>query len=176
MSVTSSFALAAHATALLAFAGDEGATSSLIAASASTHPARVRRVLGLLVRAGIVRGREGAGGGYTLARPAREITLAEVFRATRGAGPLLPLHPQPPNAKCPIGAGITAALTAVDDELSAALRGALEHRTVAWLTDQAVAAASRAGHAAGAAGAIAGGGAVAAGSGAAGKRRAASQG
>ena len=161
MGVTSSFALAAHATALLAFAGDAGATSALIAASASTHPARVRRVLGLLVRAGIVRGREGAGGGYTLARPANEITLAEVFRATLGAGPLLPLHPQPPNAKCPIGAGITAALSAVDDELSAALHDALGHRTVAWLTEQAVAAASRAGHAA-AAGAVRGGGRAAA--------------
>jgi Rrf2 family transcriptional repressor of oqxAB len=173
MSVTSSFALAAHATALLAFAGDEGATSSLIAASASTHPARVRRVLGLLVRAGIVRGREGAGGGYTLARPAHEITLAEVFRATRGAGPLLPLHPQPPNAKCPIGAGITAALIAVDDELSAALQDALQHRTVAWLTQQAIAAANRAGEAAGAADAVSGGSAVPAGSAAAAEQGAA---
>ncbi|HEX7088611.1 MAG TPA: Rrf2 family transcriptional regulator [Longimicrobiales bacterium] len=154
MSVTSSFALAAHAAALLAFAGEEGATSSLIAASASTHPARVRRVLGLLVRAGIVCGREGAGGGYTLARPADEITLAEVFEATRGEGPLLPLHPQPPNEKCPIGAGITAALTAVDDELSAALREALEHRTVAWLTEQAIAAAGQAGGAGSAAGVV----------------------
>jgi Rrf2 family protein len=154
MSVTSSFALAAHAAALLAFIGEEGATSSLIAASASTHPARVRRVLGLLVRAGIVRGREGAGGGYTLARPADEITLAEVFRATRGHGTLLPLHPQPPNAKCPIGAGITAALNAVDDELSAALRDALEHRTIAWLTERAVAAAGGGGG--GAAGVAAG--------------------
>ena len=79
MAVTSAFALAAHAVALLAFRGENGATSALIAASASTHPARMRRVLGMLVRAGIVSGREGAGGGYVLARSPDEITLAEVF-------------------------------------------------------------------------------------------------
>lgn len=141
MAVTSVYALAAHAVALLAFNGEHGATSALIAASANTHPARVRRVLGLLVRAGIVSGREGAGGGYVLAKPPDAITLADVFVATRGEGLLLPLHPRPPNEKCPIGAGITAALVAVDDAMDAALRDALAHRTVAWLTSQAVAAA-----------------------------------
>lgn len=141
MAVTSVFALAAHAVALLAFRGEDGATSALIASSANTHPARVRRVLGLLVRAGLVSGREGAGGGYVLAKPPDAITLADVFHATRGEGQLLPLHPRPPNEKCPIGAGITAALVAVDDALDVALRDALAHRTVAWLTSQAVAAA-----------------------------------
>jgi len=143
MSVTSVFALAAHAVALLAFNGENGATSALIASSASTHPARVRRVLGMLVRAGIVSGREGAGGGYVLAKPPDAITLADVFIATRGEGLLLPLHPRAPNEKCPIGAGITAALVTVDDAMDAALRDALAHRTVAWLTSQVVAGAMR---------------------------------
>jgi len=143
MAVTSAFALAAHAVALLAFNGENGATSALIAASASTHPARVRRVLGMLVRAGIVSGREGAGGGYVLAKSPHEITLADVFDATRGEGLLLPLHPRPPNEKCPIGAGITAALVAVDGAMDEALRAVLATRTVAWLTSQAVAAAMR---------------------------------
>ncbi|MFO7262006.1 MAG: Rrf2 family transcriptional regulator [bacterium] len=143
MAVTSAFALAAHAVALLAFRGENGATSALIAASASTHPARVRRVLGMLVRAGIVSGREGAGGGYVLARSPDEITLAEVFDATRGEGSLLPLHPRPPNEKCPIGAGITATLVAVDEAMDEALRTVLAARTVSWLTRQALAAAMR---------------------------------
>jgi len=143
MAVTSVFALAAHAVALLAFNGEDGATSTLIASSASTHPARVRRVLGMLVRAGIVSGREGAGGGYVLAKPPDEITLADVFVATRSEGLLLPLHPRPPNEKCPIGAGITAALVAVDGAMDEALHEVLAGRTVAWLTSQAVAGAMR---------------------------------
>ena len=157
MSATTAFALATHAVALLAFHGEDGATSGLIASSASTHPARVRQVLGLLVRAGIVSAREGAGGGYVLARPADEITLADVYLATRGEGPLLPLHPRPPNEKCPIGAGITAALGAVDSAVDTALRAELAHHSVAWLTGRVVDAAAAAAAAARDGGAAAGG-------------------
>ncbi len=46
----------------------------------------LRRVLALLARAGIVGAQEGRSGGYRLARPAAEITLAEVFRAVRSPG------------------------------------------------------------------------------------------
>lgn len=41
-------------------------------------------ILGDLRRAGIVRSRRGAGGGYWLARPAHEVTLGQVLRAIDG--------------------------------------------------------------------------------------------
>lgn len=135
MTITSCFALAAHAAALLAHAGDDGATSDHLAESASTHPARVRRVLAPLVRAGLVVGREGGGGGYVLARRPADITLAELFTAL-DEGPVLRLHPQAPNARCPVGAGIMSALEDLEGEVGEAVQTALGRRTVAWLASR----------------------------------------
>ncbi len=132
VTITSCFALAAHALVLLAHNGADGATSEYIAQSASTHPARVRRVLAPLVRAGHVSAREGGGGGYVLARPPEKLTLGEVFAALE-RGPVLPLRPRAPSARCPIGAGITSALQELDGEVGDAVRIALARRSVAWL-------------------------------------------
>lgn len=142
MTVTSSFALAAHALVLLARNGDEGATSDFIAESASTHPARVRRVLAPLTRAGLVVGREGGGGGYVLGRPDEEITLGDVFAALE-AGPIFPLHPRSPDARCPVGAGITPALEELEQEVAGAVRTALAERSVAWLAGRVEAGAAQ---------------------------------
>ncbi|HEX7049950.1 MAG TPA: Rrf2 family transcriptional regulator [Longimicrobiales bacterium] len=135
MALTTSFALATHALVLLASREETGATSDFIANSASTHPARVRRVLAALGRSGIVEGREGAGGGYRLGRPAAGITLAEVFDVVVD-GPVFPLHPREPNAACPVGRGITHALEELDREALLGLREALSRRTVAWLVER----------------------------------------
>jgi len=132
VTITSCFALAAHALVLLAHCGTKGATSDDIAKSASTNPARVRRVLAPLVRAGIVAGREGGGGGYTLGRTPDAITLGDVFTAVE-EGPVLPAHPRAPNTRCPIGAGITTALEELDDDVGDAVRDVLARRSLSWL-------------------------------------------
>ena len=50
----------------------------------------LENILLALQRAGIVRSRRGARGGYYLARPADRISVGEVIRATDG--PLAPIH------------------------------------------------------------------------------------
>lgn len=132
VTITSCFALAAHAMVLLAHSGAKGATSDYIAESASTNPARVRRVLAPLVRAGLVSGREGGGGGYVLARAPDAITLGDIFAAAE-EGPVLPFHPRAPNTRCPIGSGITAALEQLEDDVGAAVRDVLARRSLRWL-------------------------------------------
>lgn len=132
MTATSCFALAAHALVLLAHCGTKGATSDYIAQSASTNPARVRRVLAPLVRAGIVAARQGGHGGYTLAQAPGAITLGDVFAAVE-EGPVLPSHPRAPNTRCPIGAGISAALERLQDDVDDAVRDALARRSLRWL-------------------------------------------
>jgi len=132
VTITSCFALAAHALVLLAHCGTKGATSDYIAESASTNPARVRRVLAPLVRAGIVAGREGGGGGYALARTPDAITLGDIFAAVE-EGPVLPSHPRAPNTRCPIGSGITAALEELEDDVGDAVRDVLARRSLRWL-------------------------------------------
>jgi len=70
--------------ALVVIAGTEGlCSSSAMAQDLKAHAVFVRRVLAQLVRAGIVQAREGRDGGYSLARSADSITLAEVYQAVK---------------------------------------------------------------------------------------------
>lgn len=135
MAISSCFALAAHALAVLVHEGSKGATSDFIAWSANTHPARVRRVLAPLSRQGIVRGKEGSGGGYVLARAPEEITLDEIFQAVE-TGPVFPVHPRSPSDDCPVGAAIIPALEILQTEVEGAVRGVLGERSLAWFVDR----------------------------------------
>ncbi|GHO97846.1 hypothetical protein KSF_078940 [Reticulibacter mediterranei] len=58
--------------------------SATIAQELKAHATFLRRVMVSLVQAQIVEAREGRDGGYRLARPPESITLADVYRATRG--------------------------------------------------------------------------------------------
>lgn len=75
------FALAVHCAGLIAFGDRKTVTSLSIAHSAGTNPVVVRRIVGQLVKAGIVDMRKGQGGGAMLARPAGKISLGEIYRA-----------------------------------------------------------------------------------------------
>lgn len=135
------FAMAAHALAVLAQSA-EGYPSAYVAASVNTHAVFLRRILGELVAAGLVRAREGRSGGYRLARPASRITLAEVYRAVEPDGPLAP-SPAEPNVRCPVGAGMRSAFAETARVAERGLTGALAGRTVADLSRRALRAARR---------------------------------
>jgi Rrf2 family transcriptional regulator, repressor of oqxAB len=130
------FAMAVHALAVLAQT-DEGYPSAYIAGSVNTHAVFLRRILRELVGAGLVEAREGRTGGYRLARPAEQITLADVYRAIEPAGPIAP-SPAEPNARCPIGAGMRGAFAEVAAAAEDGLVAALSGRTVADLSRRAL--------------------------------------
>lgn len=133
--------MAAHALAVLA-QSEEGYPSGYVAASVNTHAVFLRRILGELVSAGIVRAREGRSGGYRLARPASRITLAEVYRAVEPEGPLAP-SPAEPNVRCPVGAGMRSAFAETARVAERGLVRALAGRTVADLSRRALARGRR---------------------------------
>ncbi|MFZ6046302.1 RrF2 family transcriptional regulator [Pseudomonas sp. CR3202] len=54
-----------------------------IAKWVKVHPTRVRNLVSQLVKANILKSQRGAGGGLTLARPPREITLRDVYDAVQ---------------------------------------------------------------------------------------------
>jgi Rrf2 family protein len=135
------FAVAAHVLTYLSAAGGERPVSSdELSASTNTNPVYVRRVLGPLRDAGLVHARQGSQGGWTLDRPAADITLADVWSLLQGDEPVLGLHG--PNPKCPIGAGIQDALHDLDGAVAAALRAELGRRTIADLVRQATGSGS----------------------------------
>lgn len=69
----------------LAAATDGPLTTDEIGRRQSIPPSYLGAILAELRRATIVRARRGPEGGWTLARPASEITLADVIRAVDGA-------------------------------------------------------------------------------------------
>lgn len=120
--------MAVHALAVLS-QSREGYPSAYLAGSVNTHAVFLRRILRDLVAAGLVCAHEGRAGGYRLARPARRITLADVYRAVEPEGPLTG-SPAEPNVRCPVGAGMRRAFAETAAVASRGLLEALAGRTV----------------------------------------------
>jgi DNA-binding IscR family transcriptional regulator len=138
MSANSRLTTAIHALCWLELSarrGEDALTSERVAASLASNPALVRRSLGPLRDAGLVRTGRGPGAGWSLARPAERIRLDEVYDAL-GDDAAFALHPHQPNQECPVGFGIRPVLSDVYADADAALRRSLRRRTVADVLDQ----------------------------------------
>jgi Rrf2 family protein len=139
---SSRFVVASHVLTLLAMFSERELTSEQIAGSVNTSPVVIRRLLGQLRTAGLVRAQAGKSGGYALARPPADIRLDAVYRAVEQQ-PLFRGHPQPPNRKCPVGANILGSLEPVLAPAEQALIDALGRSTVADLLESVRARASK---------------------------------
>lgn len=76
-------------------------SSDLLAESVNTNPVVVRRLLGVLKKAGLVTTQQGKKGGVSLAREPEMITLLDIFHAV-GEESVFAFNPNPPNPKCPV--------------------------------------------------------------------------
>jgi Rrf2 family protein len=96
MRVSAKADYAVRAAAELA-AADEGPVKGEKLAEAQDIPLQfLEHILLELKHAGIVRARRGAKGGYWLAKPAKDITIAEVVRTVEG--PIAHVQSSPPEA------------------------------------------------------------------------------
>ncbi|GAB6992029.1 RrF2 family transcriptional regulator [Paenibacillus pini] len=78
--MNSEFNIAVHCLTLLSLKAEHMANSEEIAKSVCTHPARIRKVLGILRKHGYVTTKEGVGGGYLLNTETAEVTLGDLYR------------------------------------------------------------------------------------------------
>lgn len=139
MVANSRFAVAVHAAAALAYhqrLGVEYVSSEQLAASVRTNAVVVRRVIGSLVRAGIVATKEGKRGGARLARGPRQISLLEIYRAVDDASGVLAHNPNPPNRSCAVSCGIKGALAPVFGAVQDAVARTLGKATLADVLDR----------------------------------------
>jgi Rrf2 family protein len=119
---------AVRAAVELAAADDEKPVKAERIATAQGIPLNfLENILGELRHAGIVRSHRGAEGGFRLAKPAPEITIADVIRAVEG--PLASVRGGPPE-QTEYG-GASAALPRVWIAVRANLRSVVERVTVA---------------------------------------------
>ncbi|MCB0036163.1 MAG: Rrf2 family transcriptional regulator [Anaerolineales bacterium] len=110
MGISSRFAVAIHILALLEQFKDEHTTSAFIAGSVNTNPVVIRRILGMLVKAGLVEVKAGVGGA-SLIKPLTDISLFDIYEAVSsiGEGDLFSVHEQS-NPLCPVGGNIQIVL------------------------------------------------------------------
>ena len=112
----------------LAAAGDEKPVKAERIATAQDIPLNfLENILAELRHAGIVRSQRGAEGGFRLARPADQVTVADVMRAVEG--PLASVRGGPPEETSYGGAA--TALPRVWIAVRANLRGVVERVTLA---------------------------------------------
>ncbi|GII52594.1 Rrf2 family transcriptional regulator [Planotetraspora thailandica] len=123
------FAVAYHALSLLASIPGEPLSSEQMATSVGSSPVYLRRVLGLLRRAGFVESRPGIRGGWSLARSSAAISLGDVWRAVQGEEPVLGIHGPPPD--CPVGSSVSARLAEVEQRVARAIEASLDELTIA---------------------------------------------
>ena len=109
------FTVATHVMAGLAHCaavGGAGATSAALASSVNAEPSFVRRAISKLAKAGLVITTRGKNGACALARPAADITLLDIYRASE-APAAFSIHDYPIEGACPISANISACMNEV---------------------------------------------------------------
>ncbi len=112
---------------LAAASGERPVKAERIATAQDIPLNFLENILGELRHAGIVRSHRGADGGFRLARPAEEITVADIIRAVEG--PLASVRGGPPEETTYTGAA--ELLPRVWIAVRANLRKVVEHVTVA---------------------------------------------
>ncbi|HEY2317008.1 MAG TPA: RrF2 family transcriptional regulator [Solirubrobacteraceae bacterium] len=112
---------------LAAAAGDKPVKAERVATAQEIPLNFLENILGELRHAGIVRSHRGAEGGFRLAKPATEVTVADVIRAVEG--PLASVRGGPPEDAQYAGAATT--LPRVWIAVRANLRRVVENVTIA---------------------------------------------
>lgn len=136
MAANSRFAVAVHALTMLALHAGRRHSSRDIAGSVATNPVVIRRLLAELARAGLVESSHGARGGFRLARPARRISLYDVYTAVEDCGSLFAKR-EKKNEKCPVACRMAGILEGVFARVEAKIAPELKRTTLADIAAQA---------------------------------------
>jgi len=117
--------------AYLAAAGEAPHSASQVAEQTGLPAATVSKILKLLTRGGLVTSHRGAQGGYLLARPASEITAAEIIDALEG--PLALTECSVEAGSCELEA--SCLVGTAWQRINLAIRGALDEISLAELAN-----------------------------------------
>jgi DNA-binding IscR family transcriptional regulator len=103
MSISSRFSVGIHILSLIEFNKEGISSSDFLASSVNTNPAVIRKLMGMLKKAGLVEVHPGIAGAK-LARKMSEITLLDVYKAVNVVqdNELFGMH-ENPNPDCPVG-------------------------------------------------------------------------
>lgn len=135
MTGNSRFAVSIHILAYLAFRHGAAVPSAEIASSVATNPVVIRRLLSALAKSHLVTAQKGVTGGFSLARPPREISLQDVYRAVNPT-PRHGFKRISPNTECPVGAKIKSILEIAFVQAHASMEAELARTNLATIHAQ----------------------------------------
>lgn len=130
MSISSRFSVAIHILALLEINKDEVCTSEYLAGSINTNPVVVRKIIGMLKKASLVKVRPGIAG-TELGKDLSDITLFDVYKAVNVVleKELFTIHDNP-NPECLVGKNIQDTIEPFFIEAQVAMEEVLKSRTL----------------------------------------------
>jgi Rrf2 family protein len=131
MKRNSQLSMALHV--LLHLGGTTAIPSEALAKRMGSHAVVMRRTMAGLRRAGIVHSEKGHGGGWTLARPLSEVTLADVYDAL-GTPQLLAMENRTESPGCLVERAVNAALSDAFAAAEAVLLARFRSLTLAELS------------------------------------------
>ena len=131
MQISSRFTVALHIFACVEYFKDKcKVTSEFLASSINTNPVIIRRILGQLSKAGLVRVLRGTGG-IEITRPLKDITFLDVYKAVDPIedGMLFHFH-EDPDPACPVGRNIHALLDGKLQSIQEAMEDRMKEYTL----------------------------------------------
>ena len=136
MSVKSvQFAVATHIMAALGIYPGGEIGSATLADSVKADPTFVRKSLSKLSKAGLVATTRGKSGASALARPAKRITMLDIYRAS-GAPPAFAVHAYPVEKRCPVSCNLKECMAAILGRAQESFEKSLKKITLAELIRQ----------------------------------------
>jgi Rrf2 family protein len=126
------FTVAAHIMAALGYHDGEEVSSAILADSVNADPTFVRKSLSKLSKAGLVVTKRGKSGASALARPPRQITLLDIYRAS-AAPPAFAIHSYPVEKRCPVSCHLKECMSEVLSQAQYSFERSLAKITVADL-------------------------------------------
>lgn len=137
MKRSSRLSIALHALVHLQAQPGKSLTSAALATCLMTNPVVVRRVLGELREAEIVDASKGPNGGWTLSRPAEEITLRQVYEAM-GERLLVRTESDPGDKACSIVRQVDRVMTEFLDDAETLLAARLARTRLSDIAGEAL--------------------------------------
>jgi Rrf2 family protein len=129
------FTVAAHIMAVLGYSHGEEIPSATLADSVNADPTFVRKSLSKLSKAGLVVTKRGKSGASVLARPARQITLLDIYRAS-AAPPAFAIHSYPVEKRCPVSCNLKECMSGILSQAQDSFEKSLAKISLANLVGQ----------------------------------------
>ena len=135
MTKSTRFPVAVHILTFLSANQGEFVSSEAIAKSVATNPVAVRKILGMLVKAGFVSSLAGSRGGAKLEVDPKKLSLLDIYQAVEQKE-VFQMHT--PHPHCPLAKGVKVDLQEVFDAAQDAMEQKLAAKTLEDVSRQAV--------------------------------------